>query len=84
MVKYEGSIRFEPSTVNAATIKDFSMDVRYFIDGCKILLNIRLISNSHSNYQRFPPNFDFHVLSMSNAAKLKDFSVDQKTKSGLR
>ena len=75
MVKYEGSIRFEPSTVNAATIKDFSMDVR---------LNIRLISNSHSNHQRFPPNFDFHVLSMSNAAKLKDFSVDQKTKSGLR
>ena len=27
VVKYKGSITFEPSTVNAATIKDFSMDV---------------------------------------------------------
>ena len=27
VVKYKGSITFEPSTVNAASIKDFSMDV---------------------------------------------------------
>ena len=30
VVKYRGSITFEPSTVNAATIKDFSMDVSLF------------------------------------------------------
>ena len=27
VVKYKGSITFEPSTVNAASIKDFAMDV---------------------------------------------------------
>ena len=31
VVKYKGSITFEPSTVNAATIKDFSMDVSLFL-----------------------------------------------------
>ena len=29
VVKYKGSITFEPSTVNAASIKDFSMDVSF-------------------------------------------------------
>ena len=34
MVKYKGSITFEPSTVNAASIKDFSMDVSFCLADC--------------------------------------------------
>ena len=34
VVKYKGSITFKPSTVNAASIKDFSMDVSFCLADC--------------------------------------------------